>query len=228
MIQMEMKFFVLSAMALSVVFSSPVRHEIVLEGGETISGRVEGITDDSLYFQPEGQPSQVTFLLEDVLYSHDGEGRLFHMSDRLKDFVQKGVGRGGSITTIDSQVIPYVNLEDELFMHSPVLAYYASDSGVKKRVELWNIHKVVIDHSLSKYAVQKGLYAGFGLALLSFLLKFDSPKQLLNFNRLSTGAVDVYPNAVTFIPLITIGWVVYDFLEGERELVINPLLSGTP
>ncbi|MEE9166620.1 MAG: hypothetical protein V3U24_04040, partial [Candidatus Neomarinimicrobiota bacterium] len=212
-----MKFFLPSLFVVSCLYSAPVHHEIVFEGGETISGRVARITGDSLYFQPFGLPSQVAFSLEDVLYSHDGEGRLFHISQRLKDFIQKAVGRGGTITTKDGQVIPYVDLEDELFMHSPGLAFRVTDSDPKEHINLWSIHKLTVDHTLSEYAVRKGFYAGSGLALLSFLLKFDSFRQFLNFNKLYSNTMDVYPSAVTFLPLMTTGWVIYDLFRGDRE-----------
>ena len=85
------------------------------------------------------------------------------------------------------------------------------------------VHKLHIDHTLSEYAVKKGGLAGTGLSILAYLVQFKGTKEFFNFNLLSNRANELYPSAVIGVPIVTFGWVVYDFFKGQREFIYNPL-----
>ena len=216
-----MKFFSISMFLACSLLSASVNHQVVFVGGESAVGRVVDIRGDSLYFQRQDQKSETVFSLKDILYAHNGEGKLFYISDRVRKFIRKSMDHGGTIVTIDGQKIPYSTLGDELFMYDPRLTYYTLDSNKKKYIELGSVHKVTVDHTVSKYAVWKGFYAGSALAAFSFLIKFKSLKQFYDLNTISTNASEVYPGLVTMTPIITIGWIVYDFFRGKREFLFN-------
>lgn len=221
-----MKFFLFLLCALSSLFGVSHRHQVILINGDSFTGRVENIAADSIHFQPEGGGLSTVYPLEDVLYAHNGEGKLFYISGRLRGFIRKAAAHGGKIVTTTGQTLVYSRLEDELFMYRPRVLYITPDSEEKQYIELWSIHRIVIDRTLSTYAVRNGFYAGCGLAVLTFLLKFSSVKQFLDINTLSSNVLEVYPNAVTIIPLSTFGWVVYDFFKSDRVLTVTPPRSG--
>jgi len=220
-----MKFFLTILFIGFNLISASVRHEVVFFSSETATGRVVEITEDSLYFQHQDQKSEIVFALKNVLYVHNGEGKFFYISNKLKKFFRKNESHGGIIVTLDRQNIPFVSLSDELFMYDPRVVYYAHDSQTKGHVDLENIHKIVINHSVSQFAVRNGFYTGITLSLFSFILKFESLKQFSNIDTVFNNAFDSYPGLVTLTPLITFGWVIYDFFRGKREFVLNPHLT---
>ena len=222
-----MRLFLIIWVQLTVfVQSAPVQHEIVFKNGKSRVGRVAEVGNDSLVFQPMSLATQITIPIDEILYVHNNQGKLFYVSQRLQDFIEKGVGRGGTILTTDGSTISYTNLGNELYMYNARLAYTRVDSQEKSYMELGDIHKIVLDRSLSEYAVRKGFYVGTGLTAIRFLLKFKKLKQFLIFSKLFDSVFDVYPGAVTLTPLITLGWVAYDFMKGDRELVIHGATEG--
>ena len=219
-------FFIIWVQLTVFVQSAPVQHEIVFRDGKSRVGRVAEVGKDSLIFQPMSQATEITIPIDQILYVHNNQGKLFYVSQRLQDFIEKGVGRGGTILTTDGSTISYTNLGNELYMYNARLAYTRVDSQEKSYMELGDIHKIVLDRSLSEYAVRKGFYVGTGVTAIRFVLKFKSLKQLLDPSKLFNSAFDVYPGAVTLTPLITLGWVAYDFMKGDRELVIHSATEG--
>jgi len=101
-------------------------------------------------------------------------------------------------------------LGEEMFMYNPKLVYYSPGSQNRQKILLTEIHKIEIDHSISEYAAKKGFYLGSGISLLLYLSKFNN----------------VYPSSVVTFPLTTLGWIIYDFFRGDRELVISPRIDN--
>ncbi|MDP6457062.1 MAG: hypothetical protein QF551_02815 [Candidatus Marinimicrobia bacterium] len=220
-----MKFCLLLFVLKFTLAAAPLRHEIVFIGGELAVGRVSEIGEDTLRFQSRGSDEEQDILLDSVLYVHNNAGKLFYVSKKLRKFVNRATGRGGVITTVDGDEFPYTRLDEELFMYTPKLVYFASDTSLRQTVNLEKIHKVRIDHTLSEYAVKKGALAGTGLTVLRFLLNFKALKEFFNFSKVFNTAWGLYPDLVTHTPVISIGWLVYDYFKGERELILNPTES---
>ncbi|MFQ6616685.1 MAG: hypothetical protein ACE5HZ_07985 [Fidelibacterota bacterium] len=194
-------------------------HHVISMGGKTEVGTVLSMTDDFLTFRPLGQETAGEIALDTVLYVHNGAGKLFFVSKRLESFLERARGRGGRLVTVDGREIPFSELRPELFMFNPRVGFLAAHRDEWHSLPLERLHRIVVDRSLSEFAVRKGFYAGMGISLLRFLVKFGRNRQL---SRVPTYAVEVYPGLVTVTPLATLGWIVYDFFLGERELVINP------
>jgi len=93
---------------------------------------------------------------------------------------------------------------------------------------LTDIHKIQLDHTVSEYAVKKGALAAAGVTTFLFLIEFKAIKELFNLSKLFKKANAAYKTGTTIIPVTTLGWVAYDFLRGERELIINPLREQQP
>lgn len=178
-------------------------------------GRVVTITDNVLTFQAGDQRTVREMALDSVLYIHNGAGKLFFVSKRLETFFEKARGRGGLLETVDGRRMTFSRLKPEIFMYNPRVIIDQDQA-----IPLERIHRIVVDRSLSEFAVRKGFYVGMGVSLLRFLVRFQSIRQL---GRAPAYAIEVYPGMVTLTPLATLGWVVYDFFYGDRELVINSL-----
>lgn len=221
-----MKFCKVLIILMSIMTAAPLRHEIIFIGGETIVGRVANIGEDTLRFQPGDSDDEQDILLDSILYVHNNAGKLFYVSKKLRKFVDRARGRGGAITMIDGKRIPYVRLDEELFMYTPKLVYFTSDTSRRQAIDLLEVHSVRIDHTLSEYAVKKGALAGTGLTVLRFLFNFKALKELFNFSKVFNTAWALYPDLVTHTPVITIGWLVYDYFKGERKLILNPSESA--
>ena len=216
-----MKILLVTAIiVLNLIFAS-FRHQVVFETGENVVGRVVEIKKDSVYFQYQDQETEISISLKSILYIHNGEGKFFYISKKLKDFLKKSGRHGGIIVTINRQNIPYSTLSDELFMYNPRVTFYTDDKKEKGYVELEQIHKIIIDHTVSRDAAWRGFYSGVAFSTLSFILSFKSVKQFSDLDKVSANSSDSFPGLVTITPLFTFGWIVYDFFWGERELVLN-------
>jgi hypothetical protein len=134
------------------------------------------------------------------------------------------VRRSGQVTLTNGKVVSFDNMEEELRMYRNKLYFTPKRSEERIPISIFNIHKLEMDFSpTAEFSVRRGFYAGLGGSVFYYLTRFKSTKQFLDFNLLYDRAFDLYPKAVTVLPLSTIGWLVYDFFFGERELVINPL-----
>ncbi|MFQ6673953.1 MAG: hypothetical protein ACE5GH_04105, partial [Fidelibacterota bacterium] len=221
--EIQMKFFLPLIFSFVILQSSPLRHEVIFVGGGSAGGRVAAMEEDSLLFQPQGKATSVTIPLDSVLYVHNGKGKLFYVSAKLQSFIKKGAGRGGKMITVDGWELAYTDLRPEFFMYQPKLTFHTTDTHETRSIRLEEVHKITIDTSLSEFAVRNGFYAGMGISLLRFVVKFQSLGQLFDVARVAGNVSTVYPGALTLTPLVTVGWMVYDFLRGDRELVINRL-----
>jgi len=208
---------------ISTVATGTVRHKVILRGGDVITGYVAEMTHDSLKIIPASGGLQTSVTLDSVLYVHNSKGKLFYLSPKIRQFFEKGLGRGGVITTVMGETIPYRRLGRELFMFEPKLVYQTKEEPKRHEILLMNIHKVRFDHTVSEYAVKKGALAGAGFTTVLFLLKFNAIKEFFNLSKLFRTGSSAYKTGTTITPLTTIGWVAYDFLRGERELILNPL-----
>ncbi|MFQ6675432.1 MAG: hypothetical protein ACE5LH_03695 [Fidelibacterota bacterium] len=197
---------------------APFRHHIVFLGGETEPGRVVAMTEDRVKFQPLGQETVREVLLDSVLYIHNGEGKLFFVSEKLETFLERARGRGGRLVTVSGYEIAYGALRPQLFMYNPTISFAVSGLEGWVNIPLESIHRIEVDRSLSEFAVRKGFYVGAGISVIRFLIKFKSIRQL---GRAPEYASEVYPGLVTLTPLVTLGWIVYDYFYGKRELTIN-------
>ena len=208
---------------ISTVATGTVRHKVILRGGDVITGYVTELTHDSLKIIPASGGLKTSITLDSVLYVHNSKGKLFYLSPKIRQFFEKGLGRGGVITTVMGEAIPYRRLGRELFMFKPKLVYQTKEEPKRHEILLMNIHKVRFDHTVSEYAVKKGALAGAGFTTVLFLLKFNAIKEFFNLSKLFRTGSSAYKTGTTITPLTTIGWVAYDFLRGERELILNPL-----
>ena len=221
--QVQIKFFFLFNLLISSLLALPLRHEIVFLNGQTQAGRVVEFTRDTLIFEPQLQKVTVKVAMDGVLYIHNSEGKLFFISDHFWRYIDICKGRGGKIITINGQEIPYVYLRDEeLRMYTPELIYYQEKDQNPHTIYLENVHKLIVDRSISGYAVRKGFYVGAGIALFRYLIQFRSLGEFLEFNLLYNRAYDLLPSTVVTVPLITLGWVIYDYFYEDREFLINP------
>ena len=218
-----MKFSLLAMVFISTVATGTVRHKVILRGGDVITGYVAELTHDSLKIIPASGGLKTSITLDSVLYVHNSKGKLFYLSPKIRQFFEKGLGRGGVITTVMGETIPYRRLGRELFMFKPKLVYQTKEEPKRHEILLMNIHKVRFDHTVSEYAVKKGALAGAGFTTVLFLLKFNAIKEFFNLSKLFRTGSSAYKTGTTITPLTTIGWVAYDFLRGERELILNPL-----
>lgn len=224
-----MKFCFLVAVLSSSAANAIVRHEVILRGGESITGYVAEITHDSLKIVPASGGVQQSVNLDTVLYIHNSDGRLFYLAPDVRKFVDRGVGRGGVITTTSGETIHYHSLGEELFMIEPKLFYLTEEAPGRHEIPLTEIHSVRLDHTVSEYAVKQGAFAGAGITALGFFLNFKALKEFLNFSKLFKTATAAYKTGTTVIPLSTLGWVAYDYFRGERELILSPLkVEKTP
>lgn len=218
-----MKFSLLAMVFISTVATGTVRHKVILRGGDVITGYVAEMTHDSLKIIPASGGLQTSVTLDSVLYVHNSKGKLFYLSPKIRKFFKKGLGRGGVITTVTGESIPYRRLGRELFMFEPKLVYQTEEEPKRHEILLTDIHRVRFDHTVSEYAVKKGALAGASFTTVLFLLKYKAIKEFFNFNKLFRTGSAAYKTGTTIIPLTTIGWVAYDFFRGERELILNPL-----
>ena len=218
-----MKFSLLAMVFISTVATGTVRHKVILRGGDVITGYVAELTHDSLKIIPASGGLKTSITLDSVLYVHNSKGKLFYLSPKIRQFFEKGLGRCGVITTVMGETIPYCRLGRELFMFEPKLVYQTKEEPKRHEILLMNIHKVRFDHTVSEYAVKKGALAGAGFTTVLFLLKFNAIKEFFNLSKLFRTGSSAYKTGTTITPLTTIGWVAYDFLRGERELILNPL-----
>ena len=65
--------------------------------------------------------------------------------------------------------------------------------------------------------------SGAGLSLLAYLVQFKATKEFFNFSLVINRANELYSSTLIGVPLVTLGWVVYDFFKGQREFIYNPL-----
>lgn len=199
-----------------------VRHEVVFRGGNIIKGYVSEMTHDSLKLIPSAG-IQTALDLDSILYIHNSNGKLFYLSPEIRKFFNRAKGRGGVITTIYGEEIYYNRLGRQLFMFEPKIIYHNKEDQERVEILLIDIHKVKLDHTVSEYAVKKGAIVGASLTTILFLIKFKAIKEFFNFKKLFKTANIAYKTSTTIIPISSIGWVVYDFFNGERELILNPI-----
>ncbi len=193
-----------------------------------MTGYVSEMTHDSLKVIPASGGVQVSVALDTVLYVHNSRGKLFYLAPEIRKFFEKGLGRGGVITTVAGEEIAYRRLGRELFMFEPKLVYETKEKQQRHEIMLTEIHKVELDHTVSEYAVKKGALAGAGVTTVLFLLNFKAIKEFFNLSKLFKTATAAYKTGTTLVPLTTMGWVAYDFFRGERELILNPLKEQKP
>lgn len=217
-----MKFCVIFSILSFIMVKGEVRHEVVFRGGNIIRGYVSEMTHDSLRLIPE-VGLQTSLDLDSVLYIHNSNGKLFYLSPEIRKFFDRAKGRGGLITTVYGEEIFYNRLGRQLFMFRPKIIYNKKDDQERVEISLVDIHKVKLDHTVSEYAVKKGAIAGASLTTILFLIKFKAIKEFINFKKLFNAGNIAYKTSTTIIPISSIGWVVYDFFFGERELILNPL-----
>ena len=223
-----MKFSVVLVLLVGVMARGEVRHKVIFRGGSAMTGYVSEMTHDSLKVIPSSGGRQVSVALDTVLYVHNSKGKLFYLAPQIRKFFEKGLGRGGIITTVGGEDIHYRRLGRELFMFAPKLVYETKEKPERHEIMLTDIHKVQLDHTVSEYAVKKGALAGAGVTTFLFLIEFKAIKELFNLSKLFNTANAAYKTGTTIIPLTTLGWVAYDFFRGERELIINPLKEKKP
>ena len=222
---MKLKLFLFFVFMCSGVQSYQLQHRIVFfEGSQTDPCRVDSIGVDSVRYQLRGVDILFTIPMDSVLYIHNGEGKIFYVSEKLNTFILANVGKSGEVTLTNSKVVSFDNMEEELRMYRNKLYFTLKRSTERIPISIFNIHKLEMDFSpTAEFSVRRGFYAGLGGSVFYYLTRFKSTKQFLDFNLVYNRAFDLYPKAVTVLPLSTIGWLVYDFFFGERELVINPL-----
>ena len=223
-----MKFSLVSVLLVGVIARGEVRHKVIFRGGSAMTGYVSEMTHDSLKVIPSSGGRQVSVALDTVLYVHNSKGKLFYLAPQIRKFFEKGLDRGGIITTVGGEDIHYRQLGRELFMFAPKLVYETKEKPERHEIMLTDIHKVQLDHTVSEYAVKKGALAGAGVTTFLFLIEFKAIKEFFNLSKLFKTANAAYKTGTTIIPLTTLGWIAYDFFKGERELIINPLKEKKP
>lgn len=221
-----MKNWLIIFITFSSLNAASVQHEVVFKGGISKFGYVTGMTADSIQFTSWSGAFEESITLDSIMYIHNTKGKLFYVSDELWSFIARSLGRGGVITTTKGEFIPYYFLGEEMFMYNPKLVYYTPGSQNRQKIPLTEIHKIEIDFSLSESAAKKGFYLGSGISLLLYLSKFRALNQFYNFDKVFNEFNNVYPSSIVAFPLTTLGWIVYDFFRGDRELIISPRVDN--
>ncbi len=218
-----MKFSITILLVISSLLAIDPEHQVVYVDGRSETGWVAIIDHDSITFRPKWQQIVNRVPLDSVIMIHNREGKYFYFSQTFWKQINHIMGRGGSIITVDGYEIPFTDLGSEIRMYHPKFTYRSTDTFEHRSIPLSRIHRLHIDHTLSEYAVKKGGLSGVGLSLLAYLVQFKATKEFFNFNLVFNRVNELYPKAVIGVPLVTLGWVVYDFLRGQREFVFNPL-----
>lgn len=218
-----MKFSLIILLALFTLSAGGPEHQIVYMDGSIKTGWVAIIDHDYVTFRPKWQQLVDKIPLDSVFLIHNGEGKYFYLSKTFWKQINHILGRSGTIVTVEGYEIPFTELGGEFRMYHPKFTYRSTDTFERRSIPLNRVHKLHIDHTLSEYAVKKGGLSGAGLSLLAYLVQFKATKEFFNFNLVFNRANELYPSAVIGVPLVTLGWVVYDFFKGQREFIYNPL-----
>jgi len=224
-IKQKIKYLALMFFIFISFVDAELKHEVILKNGNLEVGYVSKITHDSVKIVLESTSNSYSILLDSVLYVHNSEGKLFYIDPKVNIFLNKAVGRGGFIRTIEDDTIFYKEFHNQLFMYNPKVVYKEELNGSRKEIVLRNIRSVHLDNSISELAVKKGALIGLGFTSLAFLSNYRAIKEFFNFNKLFRTGVTAYRQGVGFIPLSSISYVVYDHFIGRREIIINPLKS---
>jgi len=218
-----MKFSLIILLAALNLSASEPEHQIIYLDGSSKTGWVAVIEHDYVTFRPKWQQLVHQVPLDSVFLIHNGEGKYFYLSKIFWKQINQILGRSGTIITVDGYEISFTDLGGEFRMYHPKFTYRTTNTFEKRSIPLDRVHNLHIDHTLSEYAVKKGGLAGTGLSILAYLVQFKGTKEFFNFNLLSNRANELYPSAVIGVPIVTFGWVVYDFFKGQREFIYNPL-----
>ncbi|MFQ6607929.1 MAG: hypothetical protein ACE5EE_05250 [Fidelibacterota bacterium] len=218
-----MKFSFIILLIISSLIASDPEHQIVYLDGSSKTGWVAAIDHDSVAFRPKWQQTVERVPLDSLFLIHNGAGKYFYLSQTFWRYINLALGRSGSIITVEGREIEFTDLEAEIRMYHPKLIYRTIDNFERRSIPLHRVHKLNIDHTLSEYAVKKGGLSGAGLSLFAYLVQFKATKEFFDFNLVFKRANKLYPTAFIGVPLITMGWVTYDFLKGQREFIFNPL-----
>ena len=81
-----MKFSVAILILLACIIKGEVTHEVILRGGNVMTGYVSKMTHDSLKIVSASSGQQKFVALDTVLYIHNSNGKLFYLAPEIRKF----------------------------------------------------------------------------------------------------------------------------------------------
>jgi len=226
-----------------------VRHVVVFTDGSTVIGLIDSLSEDSVYYYDFDTRQKSTLALKKVYYIYNDFNKLFYRSPSLLSHLDFLEERSGFVKTVDGRVYPYNRIKFDRHMRDPKVYLDPTTDSIRV-LNLLDIYSVSASHSVMELSVRKGFYSSLGLFVLGTTMEilndfrknyprgqpvgaalrllgaeiWDEGNDLLpkaGFAGLRETGV-TYQSLTFFVPLTTVGWMVYDFIFDKRTQYIRP------
>ncbi len=209
-----------------------IKHILVDLDGNTSIGRVDSISNDSLYFQSLDIDSTCCLKLDNLYFAYNDYGFLIYKSRSFKSRLKELGKRDGYLITHKQDTLHYDSIEFEEEMNNPGLAIYNSEHS-PLFLSLFDIYLIRTGEGYIENSVQRGFWTGVGLigGYLGYRMinekSFRPALSVLPYPFVNPSGKQ-YQSMILTLPLLTLSWVTYDFYNDKRTNYILPQHQKSP
>ncbi len=204
-----------------------IRHILIQLNGEALVGRVDSLNADSLYYQNFENDSTVRILLNRLYLVYNDYGKLIYKSRSFDARMLELEKRDGIIVTHAKDTVYYDRLIFERSMNKPTLAVYMESDSIPHFYNLLDVYMIRTGEGYIENSVRRGFWTGIWgisgyIALRMLFEKSFKPVLSIIPDPILTPTGNQYQSITLALPLITIGWVAYDFYLDKRSNYFIP------
>ncbi len=230
---------------------------IIFTDGNAVTGRILSVNPDSLFYRNSPDESLTGIDLDQIYYAYNDFGKIFHYSRSLLDRIDYLEKYSGTLVTVGGDTIEYHRVNFDRRMVMPMVYLTVYDSLEFQPVPLLEIDHLRMSRERFDVSVKHGCQCGVVLLLAMSGMKtlkyfkneypggglFGEP----GFNAMGEAVVqslnDYLPEAdflgtketgsmfrtsTLILPVLTMGWIGYDWYFDKRTVYINPGTINKP
>ncbi|MEE8335588.1 MAG: hypothetical protein V3S48_04040 [Candidatus Neomarinimicrobiota bacterium] len=209
-----------------------IKHILIGIEGYTYLGRIDSISRDTLYYKDLSN-NKSNFALDSLYLAYNDYGKLVYKSRSLLTRLKELEKRDGYLITLNNDSLPYDKISFESSMNNPGLALFNVSDSIPAFYKLTDIYKIRTGEGYIENSVRKGFLSGAGLIGGYILLRMLREKSFTSVTSIlphpimkKTGSQ--YQSAILIFPLVTIGWMAYDYYTDKRSNYILPRYREEP
>lgn len=234
-----------------------VQDIVVFTDGNAIIGRVITITEDSLIYTDPRTDTRQSIALKSIYYAYNDFGKILYLSRSLKERIAYLENYPGLLTTIRGDSILFNTIHFDRQMSDPLVYVTVTDSIKPIQIPFLEIESIRMSTERLNISVKRACWSSCGVVLFMSGLRtlkyfkddyagdglFSASSIKTLSSSVTESVQDVLPEAdfigikqtgpayhttTVIFPIMTMGWIGYDWFFDRRMVHINPIQTNQP
>jgi len=248
----NLSIFIIATFLLVSLIRAEVQDMVIFTDGNAIIGQVLAVTDDSLIYASRTTATQQSAALKSIYYAYNDFGKILYISRSLHNRMTYLEHYSGLLTTVQGDSILFDTIYFDRQMSDPLVYITTAESIRPIKLPFLEVESVRMSTDRLNVSVKRACFSSCGLVLFMSGLRtlkyfkdnytgdglFSGSSMTTLLNSVTASVQDVLPEAdiigsnrtgsayhftTVLFPIMTMGWIGYDWFFDRRTVYINPL-----